>query len=69
MSVRFGYKPLAPILRRVTIRKHPFKGYELVRGGKDVLTSEPLHDLVEAERFAKTYCDYFCDEYGGVEKD
>jgi hypothetical protein len=65
---RITYTTLSPLKRRVTIRKHTFKGFEVVRGGKEVLTSEPLHDLVEAERFAKTYCDYWGDEYGGVEK-
>ena len=65
---RITYTTLSPMKRRVTIRKHPFKGYEVVRGGKEVLTSEPIHDFAEAERFAKTYCEYWGDEYGGVEK-
>lgn len=66
---RLTYTTLSPLKRRVTIRKHPFKGYEVVRGGVDLLSDEPIHNLEEAERFAKMYCDYWGDEYGGLEND
>lgn len=65
---RLKYTILSPLKRRVTIRRHSFKGYELVRGGKEVISDAPMHDLAEAEKFAKIYCDYWGDDYGGVEQ-
>lgn len=60
---------LSPLKRRVTIRKHSLKGWIIYRGGKDVISDRPMQDKAEAEEFARKYCDYWGDEYGGFEGD
>lgn len=52
--------------RRVTVCPHPWKGYAVLRDGKDVVCSVPFYKLSEAVAFAHDYCSKWGDEYGGV---
>lgn len=59
---------LSPLTRRVTIRKHPWKGWAIYRDGKETISDNPIHDRKDAEDFARKYCAYWGDEFGGFEE-
>ena len=51
--------------REITIAKHSWKGWCVLRDGKDTITDVPM-TRDEAEEFARRYAQWWGDRFAGV---